>query len=196
MSLWIVVWTPVYWLEYGPANFLWLCDLANFLILAGLWLGSPLLLSSQAVSVLLVQTAWALDFFGRLLFGFHPLGATAYMFTPSIPLGTRLLSLFHLAVPPLLLWLLWRLGYDRRGWKLQTAITWIVLPICFFFTDPERNLNWLWRPFEREQIWLQPVAFLFVMMLVYPLLIYLPTHAALVLWARRARCLRGTHEAG
>ncbi len=181
---------PAYWLHYGPANFLWLCDLANFLILAGLWLESPLLLSSQAVSVLLVQTVWALDFFWRLLFGFHPLGATLYMFSPTIPLGIRLLSLFHLAVPPLLLWVLWRLGYDRRGWRLQTALASVVLPISFFFTDPERNLNWLWKPFEHPQTWLAPLAFLCVMMLIYPLLIYLPTHLVLRTWARGARRLQ------
>ena len=51
----VIVWVPVYWPELGPENFLWFCDLANFLILFALWTESPLLFSSQAVSTLLVQ---------------------------------------------------------------------------------------------------------------------------------------------
>jgi hypothetical protein len=34
-----------------------------------------------------------------------------------------------------LLWGIWRLGYDRRGWIYAIVTAWIVLPICF-----------LWRP--------------------------------------------------
>jgi hypothetical protein len=33
-----------------------------------------------------------------------------YMFDPNVPLFIRLLSLFHAATPPLLLWAIWRLG--------------------------------------------------------------------------------------
>jgi len=33
----------------------------------------------------------------------------------------RLLSLFHIVVPPLLLWAIWRLGYDPRGWEISNA---------------------------------------------------------------------------
>ena len=54
-TAWMVVWVPVYWWQHGPANFLWLCDVANFAITAALWLESPLLFSSQAVGVLVIQ---------------------------------------------------------------------------------------------------------------------------------------------
>jgi len=37
------------------------------------------------------------------------------MFDPHIALSIRLLSLFHLVTPPLLLWAIWHLGYDGRG---------------------------------------------------------------------------------
>ena len=86
-SLWMAVWIPVYWLQHGPANFLWLCDVANFVIAAALWLESPLLMSSQAVGVLAIQLAWATDFLGRLILGVHPLGGTEYMFDPGEATG-------------------------------------------------------------------------------------------------------------
>ena len=36
---------PVYWANYGPTNFLYFCDVALFLVLAGIWTENPLLVS-------------------------------------------------------------------------------------------------------------------------------------------------------
>ena len=58
------------------------------------------------------------------------------MFDAAEPLWLRLLSLFHVVVPVLLPWAIRRLGYDPRGWKLQTAIAWVVLPVTYLSTDP------------------------------------------------------------
>jgi hypothetical protein len=184
-TVWIAAWAPTYWIQYGPANFLWVCDLANFIVLAAIWLESPLLVSSQAVSVLIIQLVWCVDYFGRLLLGRHVVGGTEYMFSDEYPLALRALSLFHVFMPPLLLWLVWRLGFDRRGVLLQTALAWVMLPVCWFFTDPALNLNWLWRPFEREQPWLPPTAWMLLTLAAYPLVLYLPTHFALRAWAPR-----------
>lgn len=184
-TAWMAAWVPVYWVHAGPGNFLWLCDVANFVLLAAFWLESPLLASSQAVGVLLVQTLWGVDFLGRLALGSHPIGGTEYMFDPSKPLWVRCFSLFHLAVPPLLLWAVWRLGYDRRGWRLETVLVWALLPATWWLTDPEKNVNWVWRPFGREQELLPEPAYLAFLMLAYPLLLFLPTHGLLLWWARR-----------
>jgi hypothetical protein len=186
-TAWMAFWVPVYWHENGPANFLWLCDVANFLLLVALWRESALLFSSQAVGVLLIQTLWAIDYFGALFSGAHPLGGTEYMFDGASPPWLRALSLFHLAVPPLLLWGVRRLGYDRRGFPLQTALVWLLLPVCYLFTDPERNLNWVFEPFGRPQTLLPPLAYLALLFAAYPLLVFLPAHLALSAWARRGR---------
>lgn len=177
-TAWLVVWVAVYWPQYGPANFLWLCDAANFVVAAALWLESSLLISAQAVSVLIISALWMIDFFSALLFGVHPIGGTEYMFLAEIPLPIRLLSLFHVAVPVLLVWALRRLGYDRRGWKLQAAIAWVILPVSFLVGDAERNLNWLWRPFETVT-GLPPAAHLALGMVLVPLVLYVPTHFVL-----------------
>lgn len=172
-------WTAVYWRGYGPANFLWFCDLANFLIVIALWAGSPLLLSAQAVSVVIVQTLWSLDVLCRALFGFHPIGATDYVFDPAIPLQLRAASLFHAAVPPLVLWSLRRLGYDRRGWLLQTGIAWVVLPASYLIVPAPGNTNFVRGPSSDAQTLVDPLVYLLLLMLAYPLLLYLPSHLLL-----------------
>ena len=50
-TAWIAFWAPVYWLVNGPANFLWLCDFANFVTCVAIWRGSARLASSQLVGV-------------------------------------------------------------------------------------------------------------------------------------------------
>lgn len=185
-TVWMAVWIPVYWMHAGPTNFLWLCDVANFLIALALWAESPLLISAQAVGVLFVQIVWCGDYFGRLILGRHPIGGTEYMFDEAKPLYLRLFSLFHVAMPPLLLWSVKRLGYDRRGWLLQTAITWVLLPATWLLVAPDRNVNWVWKPFGKPQELLTPPIYLLALCFLYPLLLYLPTHLALRRWMKGA----------
>ncbi len=178
-SVFMAVWIPVYWLGNGPANFLWLCDIANFALWLALLTGSALLISAQAVGVLGVQIVWCVDYLTRLVAGFHPVGGTEYMFDASRPLFLRGLSLFHLATPPLLIYLLRRLGYDRRGWLLETSLVLVLLPATYLLTDPADNINWLDAPFGVPQTWLPPLAWLGVTLAAYPLVLFLPTHLAL-----------------
>ena len=67
-AVWLVVWFPVYWYAWSLANFLHLCDVAVILTCIGLWTGNALLLSSQAVSSVVIDTLWALDVATWLLF--------------------------------------------------------------------------------------------------------------------------------
>jgi hypothetical protein len=185
LSLWVklvytaflAVLVPYYLRFYGPANFLWICDLALLLTLAALWLESPFLASMQLVAVLLPCLVWLADFLARLATGHFLTRWTHYMFRPDIPLEIRTLSVYHAWLPFLLLWIVWRLGYDSRGWAGQTLLTWAVLPVCFFFTDPIRALNGVFGPSgEHPQNWMAPGLWLALMMAFYPLCVYLPTH--------------------
>ena len=54
----LAVLIPVYWVNYGPTNFLYFCDVALFLTLAGVWLEKPLLISLPAVGILIPQALW------------------------------------------------------------------------------------------------------------------------------------------
>lgn len=182
--LWVAVWAPAYWMHYGAQNFLWFCDLGNVLIAAALWLESPLIFSWQATSLLLLQTLYAIDLCGALLTGRHFIGGTEYMFDVSLPLFLRLLSLFHLVTPPLLLWAVWRLGYDKRGWKYQTLTACIVVPINYFWR-PEQDVNWARGPFFREQHVVPGWLYLLVCLITMPLIVYWPTHRVLAWWTKR-----------
>lgn len=176
-SLFVLLWLPIVLATAGWQNLLWLCDLANLVVLVGLWRESRLLLSSQLVATLLIGLAWTLDVLLALVTGTHWLGATAYMFDPELSLALRLGSLFHVAVPVLLLFTVARLGHDVRGWQLQSLICWAVLPLSAWLTDPERNINWIDAPFGVTQTWLPEWLYILACMAVYPLVLYLPAEA-------------------
>ena len=118
-ALWLALYVPAYAIAYGFANFLFLCNLSAVLGALGIWTCNRLLLSSQAVGILVVGAAWTADLTARLVTGAHLIGGTEYMWDPRWPLFTRLLSLYHVVLPVVLVLGLRRIGYDRRGWLLQ-----------------------------------------------------------------------------
>ncbi len=185
-TVWLAVWIPLYWKQYGLQNFLFFCDIGNLLIGLALWLESPLIFSWQACGLLLFQTLYTIDLAGALLTGYHPFGGTEYMFDSGISLPVRLLSLFHVVTPPLLLWAIRRLGYDRRGWKMQTLTTWIIVPINYLWR-PGFDVNWARGPFFREQHAMPGLVYLFGYLIVVPLTIYYPTHRVSEWLTRRWR---------
>jgi hypothetical protein len=181
-TVWVVVWVPFCWRQYGLQNFLFFCDLGNFVILVALWLESPLIFSWQATGLLLFQTLFIIDLAGALMTGRHIIGGTEYIFDPNIPLFVRLLSLFHVVTPPLLLWAIARLGYDRRGWLLATLTTWVVIPINYFWR-PQLDVNWARGLFFREQHAIPGPVYLLVYVVVVPVVVYWPAHLLLQWWA-------------
>jgi len=183
-TLWVLIWAPLYWRQYGLQNFLFFCDLGNLFMAAALWLERPLLFSWQGSGLLIFQTLFTFDLAGALLTRRHLIGGTEYMFDPHISLAIRLLSLFHVATPPLLLWGIWRLGYDRRGWKYQTLTAWIVVPINYFWR-PQFDVNWARGPFFHEQHVVPGLVYLFGYLMIVPAAVYFPTHKFLVWLTRR-----------
>jgi hypothetical protein len=180
----VIAWIPLYWRQYGAQNFLFFCDLGNFFIVAGLWLESSLIFSWQASGLLLFQTLFTVDLVSALVGRRHLIGGTEFMFDPRVPLPIRLLSLFHVVTPPLLLWAIWRVGYDRRGWKYQTLTTWIVVPINYFWR-PEYDVNWARGPFFRHQHAVPGLVYLLAYLIMVPAVVYYPTHRFLIWLTRR-----------
>ncbi|HEY2586472.1 MAG TPA: hypothetical protein VGI81_11975 [Tepidisphaeraceae bacterium] len=182
-TLYAGVLVPIYWRDYGPANFLWFCDMGMLMTLAGLWLNSPLLISIEAIALALPQTVWIVDFVsgGRLI------GISHYMFESGIPLFTRLISTFHIWLPILLVWLIWQIGYDRRAVWIQSIIAAAVLIASYLLSDPRHpptgypdvavNVNRVYGVHTTDvQHWMPPLAFLALHILFWPLCVYLPTH--------------------
>ena len=193
----MLVLVPVYWVNYGPANFVYFCDASLFLTLFAVWRDNALLASMSAVGILVPQFLWCADF-GAELLGFRPTGMTDYMFDKRYSLFLRGLSFFHGWLPFLLCYLVFRLGYDRRALKAWTGLACVLCLAAFFLLPPAgatladpkwpRNVNYVFGFDDaRPQHWMAPGLYLIVWFLALFTLAYVPTHLALTkLTAARA----------
>ena len=188
-SAFVAVLVPVYYHDYGATNFLYFCDFALFLTLAGIWLERSLLISMCAVGILLPQTFWLADLAGGLI-GVRLTGMTAYMFNPNLPLFTRVLSLFHGWLPLFLVWLLLRLGYDRRAYPAWTVLALALVLVSYFYLPPAGailansntpvNVNYVYGFNDREpQHWVNQNLYVVLWISALWLLVFLPTHLIL-----------------
>lgn len=180
-TLFVLGLIPVYWKQWGPANFLWFSDIALFITVAALWLESSLLASMMAIGVLIPEIYWNLELIIRLITGYKLAGLTDYMWNTKYPLYLRLLSLFHIILPVLLILLLTRLGYTPSALYYQTVFAWFVLFLCYKLTPPSANINWTFGLGNSPQYKIPSKYFLLLMMAAYPLVIFLPTHFLLKL---------------
>ena len=175
-TLFVCALVPIYWRQYGPANFLWFSDIALLALVPALWLENALLVSMLAISVVFFEALWNVDLFFRVATGRSLIGLSAYMFDPKISLFIRGLSSFHIVLPLLLLWILYRLGYDQRAFLWQTIVSLVVLPLSYLVSNARENVNWVYGFGESPQRILPPPLFVLLLMLLFPLGVYLPTH--------------------
>ncbi len=175
---WLAVWVPVYLKYWGWDTFLLWCDISVVVACAGLWRGSALLLSTQALATPTAGLLWGLDAAWRLLFGAHLTGGTEYMWDARYPLWVRLISLFHILLPVLLLWTVGRVGYDRRALAVQTGIAGALL-IASRLAGPQRNLNFAFLDPLLHRSWGPAPLHLVVILSVLVIVLYWPTHAVL-----------------
>ena len=170
---------PVYAVSWGWRNFLWFSDIALIVTGIALWLESSLLASMMAVAVLLPEAVWNVSYFARLLFGVRATDLAGYMFDARKSRFLRGLSLFHVVLPIVLLWMLHLLGYDPRALVATTLLAWVVLPVTYAVTSPhDENINWVRATNERQRR-IAPLAWLALMMFVFPVALYVPTHLLL-----------------
>jgi hypothetical protein len=192
-TLFLAVLVPSYWRDYGPTNFQYFCDVALFFTLIGVWTEQPVWASAASVGILLPQAVWMIDFLATL-FGIPVMGMTQYMFDPQIPLSTRILSSFHFWLPILLIYLTFRLGYDRRALACWTILSLILLPACYFLLPAPPpstehpnipvNINYVHGFSDNApQQWMNQGLWLGTLMIGLPLLVYWPTHRLLT-WKR------------
>jgi hypothetical protein len=189
---------PVYLRNYGITNFLYFCDVAAVVTLVAMWMESPLVLSAMLVGAFIPQMLWVIDFMGELT-GLFGLGLTAYMFNAESPFFLRFLSFFHFWLVFLLIYLVWRVGYDRRGLVLWIAIAWVLLTVCYAWMPPPSpvkdpvtgvqlrdpnlpaNINYVYglKGEEVPQTWMEPNAYFALYMTTLMVGIYPVTHLLL-----------------
>ena len=189
VSAFLAVMVPVYYLNYGPTNFLYFCDVALLLSFIALWSEKALPASMAAVGILVPQVLWCADFLGELV-GVHLVGLTAYMFDPNRSLFLRGLSFFHGWLPFLLVFLVKRLGYDRRALLAWTALGWSLCLVAYFCLPPAGtvladakipvNINYVFGFDDAHpQTWLPAPLYLLSWMLGLLLVFYVPSHLVL-----------------
>jgi hypothetical protein len=189
-AVFLAVLLPIYLKTYGPTNFLWFCDAALILTVIGMWLESSLLISMCAVGILIPQCLWLLDF-AMNVFGIHLLGLTPYMFDSRISLFTPGLSLFHGWLPLLLIWLLRRVGYDKRALLAWGTLATALVLVCYFFTPPAGshladantpiNINNIYGfNDQRPQSWINQNIYVVLWIGALWLFAFLPTHFLLL----------------
>jgi hypothetical protein len=192
VTAFVAVLVPVYYLNYGPTNFLYFCDVALLLCVVGLWTEKPLPASMAAVGILIPQVLWCADFLAQL-FGFKLVGLTAYMFDAERSLFLRGLSFFHGWLPFLLLYLVRRLGYDRRALWAWAGLGWGLCLVAYFLLPPAGavlpnpqipvNINYVFGFDDAHaQTWLPGPVYLVGWLLVLFGVIYWPTHLLLRRW--------------
>ena len=178
---------PVYWHYYGPTNFLYFCDTALLLTLIAIWPENAVLISMCCVGILVGQAYWVIDFLVNAA-GYSLTGMTDYMFQSDHSLFLRLLSLYHAWMPFLLVYLVWKTGYDRRALPAWTAVAWVLLLVCFFFMPPPTpnpgltpvNIDYVWGVGDTAaQTWVPPYVWLAGLLLGLPIFVFAPTHYVL-----------------
>ena len=165
----------VWWKHYGWKNFLWFSDIAFIGAVPAMWLESGALSSVLTVAVLLPELLWNLDYVLRLLLRRRITGLTDYMFEPERPLLLRGLSLFHVPLPLVLLWLVAAYGYDASvGLPGAVVLAAVVLPWSRVLSTPEKNINWTYGLGAKRVTWPGWV-FLPVLFLGFVLFVFVPT---------------------
>ena len=176
--VWLAIWMPVYCRIWGAENFLHVCDIAVILTCLGLLFSNSLLLSSQAMSSILTDLLWDIDAGWRLFTGRPFTGGTNYMWDAHYPLWARLLSLFHIVWPIILICSLMRVGYNRHGFALQAGIAAGAL-IAARFANPSDNINYAFQdPLFHHSFGVAPLH-LAIIWLGLVIVIYLPVHLVL-----------------
>ena len=202
----VAVLVPVYWRDYGPTNFLYFCDVALLMTLAAMWLENALLASAALVGIFLPQMLWVVDFLVQAS-GNELTGLTGYMFDPRRDLFLRGLSFFHFWLPFLLLYLAWRLGYDRRALPVWTVIAWGLMFVCYFLMPPPPaspetpnlpvNINYVYGLSDEPQTWMPANVYFALLLVVLPVGLFLPSHLLFCWLFRRPEEVNGVgNESG
>lgn len=189
-SVFVAVLVPLYWVTYSPWNFLYFCDVALLVTAVAIWIESPLLVSTQAVAIVAMQTLWVIDLLCRVVGGVELTGVTSYMLDDKIPLFLRGLSLFHGWLPFFLLWLLSRIGYDQRALVVQSTAAILILLISYYFAPAPPppasaltqavNINYVYGFNDNEpQTLMAPWLWLLCLMAGHIFGFYIPSHLVL-----------------
>ena len=104
---------------------------------------NKILMSAVAVSSLIVELPWFIDFFGRLLFNFVPFGGLSdYMFYEiTVKNWLFYLELNHLVLIPLSMYGMYKLGVHKKAYLICWIFILYLNSLAYFLTPIELNIN-------------------------------------------------------
>lgn len=175
-TLFTLMLIPIYWKNYGPDNFLWLSDIGLFMTVLMLWLHSPLFNSMVVIGIMPLELVWMYDYFYRFITNKKAIGISDYMFEKRYTLFLRSLSLFHIVLPVIWLYYLFVWGYNPEAPVYQTVLTWAILLLTYFCTDPKLNVNWVFYPQTHAWKKISARQWLLILLLAFPLGLIWPMH--------------------
>jgi len=179
-TLAVLAFIVIYWLRYGPRNFLWFSDVALIGAVPAMWLESGLIAGVLACMVLLPEVLWNVDYGLRLGLRRRITGLTEYMFDPQIPRWLRAVSLFHVPLPLVMIWLVAAYGYPEASLAGAAGVAAVTLALSYLLSSPEKNINWVFGLGKVQHRLPQPV-YLGLLYAGFVALVFLPTH-----WLLRA----------
>jgi hypothetical protein len=172
----------VWWKHYGWKNFLWFSDIAFIGAVPAMWLESAALASVLTVAVLIPELLWNVDYALRLALRRRITGLTDYMFESDRLLLLRGLSLFHVPLPLVLLWMIAAYGYDASvGLPGAVALGAVVLPWSRILSTPEKNINWTYG-FGAQRVRWPGWVYVPLLFVGFVLFVFLPTDWLLRVW--------------
>ncbi|MFU8820541.1 MAG: membrane-associated protein [Gammaproteobacteria bacterium] len=174
-TLVVLAFIVIYWQRYGPRNFLWFSDVAFIGAVPAMWLESALISGVLACMALLPEVFWNVDYGLRLLLRRRITGLTEYMFDPGIPRWLRGVSLFHVPLPLVLVWLVAAYGYPEVSLAVTAGTAAVVLALSYLLSSREKNINWVFG-LGRFKHRLPAPVYLGLLYLGMVFLGFLPTH--------------------
>ena len=174
-TLAVLAFVVIYWRRHGLSNFLWFSDIALIGAVPAMWLESALIAGVIACMVLLPEVLWNVDYALRLALRRRITGLTEYMFDPTIPRWLRGVSLFHVPLPLVIVWLVGAYGYPAASLPVAAGVGAAVLALSYLVSSKEKNINWVFGPARIQQLLPQPV-YLGLLYVGFVLCVFLPTH--------------------
>lgn len=77
---------------------------------------------------------------------------------------------------------MWKWGYDPRALRLQTLALVPIILATYAWTDPEKNINWVFSPRQHGWEWIGNGAWVALYLIAVPLLVYWPLDRLLRHW--------------
>ena len=114
--------------EETPQHMLWMCNISNITLAAGLFLNSPVLIRIAAIWFIPGLPLWIMDMLN----------------TTEDPISTFLSHIGGLTVSMIALH---RVRADRISWLYAVLYGLVIQQICRFFTTPALNVNVAFAPY-------------------------------------------------